>query len=165
VADGVTQVTAWPSALTVVQSWDPNQMYAFGQAMGQEQYIKGTNVMLGPGVNLARVPWGGRNFEYLGEDPFLAATMVGPEVAGIQSNNISACVKHYVDNNQEYNRDTVSENVPRRAQVELYYAAFAAAINAGVGSAMCRWEWRGGGGVFGCDHRLRAMCVGWIGWL
>jgi beta-glucosidase len=73
VADGVSEVTAWPSALTVGMSWNPEDSFAFGQAMGAEQYIKGTNVMLGPGVNLARVPWGGRNFEYLGEDPVLAA--------------------------------------------------------------------------------------------
>ena len=96
VADGVSRVTAWPSALTVVQSWDTEAMYAYGYAMGQEQWRKGTNVMLGPGVNLARVPWCGRNFEYQGEDPHLAGKMVGAEVRGIQANNISACVKHYV---------------------------------------------------------------------
>lgn len=74
VADGVTQVTAWPSALTVTQSWDPDMLYAFGQAMGQEQAIKGTNIMLGPGMNLCRVPWGGRTFEYVGgEDPVLGS--------------------------------------------------------------------------------------------
>ena len=60
-ADGLGQVTAWPSALTVVQSWDPELMYQYGAAMGREQWLKGTNVMLGPGVNLARVPWCGRN--------------------------------------------------------------------------------------------------------
>ena len=62
VADGVSRVTAWPSALTVVQSWDTEAMFAYGKAMGREQWLKGTNVMLGPGVNLARVPWCGRNF-------------------------------------------------------------------------------------------------------
>ena len=61
VADGVGGVTAWPSALTVVQTWDPELMYQYGAAMGREQWLKGTNVMLGPGVNLARVPWCGRN--------------------------------------------------------------------------------------------------------
>ena len=61
VADGVGSVTAWPSALTVVQSWDPSMMYKYGSAMGREQWLKGTNVMLGPGVNLARIPWCGRN--------------------------------------------------------------------------------------------------------
>ncbi len=83
------QVTAWPSALTVVMSWDPNAMYEFGRAMGAEQFIKGTNVMLGPAMNLARVPWGGRTFEYTGEDPHLAGIMVAAEIQGVQSNNIS----------------------------------------------------------------------------
>jgi beta-glucosidase len=136
--------------------------------------------MLGPGVNLARVPWGGRNFEYQGEDPVLAGRMVYQEVRpslidqvvcyllnsrqtlqvlGIQSQNISACVKHYVNNNQEYNRNTVSEQVrapfpkhhivvqfqcspqvPQRAEWELYYQPFMAAVDAGVGSAMCSYN-------------------------
>ncbi len=104
VADGATMVTAWPSALTVVMSWDVNDMYDYGRAMGQEQYGKGTNVMLGPGVNLARVPWCGRIFEYQGEDPVLASTMVAAEVQGIQSNSISGCIKHFVSNSQENDR-------------------------------------------------------------
>lgn len=93
VADGVTEVTSWPSALTVAMAWDPQLARAWGAAMGAEQRIKGANIMLGPGVNLARVPHGGRNFEYLGEDPVLASAIVAAEVVGIQSNNISACVK------------------------------------------------------------------------
>jgi beta-glucosidase len=96
--------------------------------------------MLGPGVNLARVPWNGRNFEYLGEDPHLASRMVYREVEGIQSVPISGCVKHFVDNNQEYDRSGVSANVPDRAQWELYYQAFGAAVEAGVGSAMCSYN-------------------------
>lgn len=99
VANGNSEVTCWPSALTVVMSWDPAAMAAFGAGMGREQYLKGSTVMLGPGVNLARVPWNGRNFEYQGEDPFLASAMVAAEVAGIQSQNVSGCVKHYVFNN------------------------------------------------------------------
>ena len=70
--------------------------------------------MLGPDVNLARVPWSGRVFETNGEDPFLSAALVSREVKGIQSNNISACVKHYLFNNHECNRETFSANVPER---------------------------------------------------
>ena len=66
VADGATLVTAWPSALTVAMTWDENAMEEWGVALGAEQAMKGTNVMLGPAVNLARVPWAGRNFEYMG---------------------------------------------------------------------------------------------------
>jgi len=94
VANGNTQVTCWPSALTVVQSWDQEAMAAYGAGMGREQFLKGSNVMLGPGVNLARVPWNGRNVEYQGEDDYLASLMVHAEVIGIQSQNVSGCVKH-----------------------------------------------------------------------
>jgi beta-glucosidase len=120
-----------------VQSWDPELMYAFGEGMGREQYLKGSNVMLGPGVNLARVPWNGRNFEYQGEDPWLASVMVASEVWGIQSQNVSGCVKHYVFNNEETDRSGMSANVGDRAAKELYYKPFAAAVDAGVGTAMC----------------------------
>lgn len=94
VADGLLNVTQWPSQLTVSQSWSPDLFHAWGIAMGVEQKRKGTNVMLGPDVNLARVPWSGRVFETMGEDPFLASALVDPLVRGIQSVNISACVKH-----------------------------------------------------------------------
>ena len=96
--------------------------------------------MLGPGVNLARVPWNGRNFEYQGEDDYLAAKMVHAEVIGIQSQNISGCVKHYVFNNEEDDRSGMSSNVPDRPAHELYYKPFAAAVDAGVGVAMCSYN-------------------------
>lgn len=92
VANGNNDVTCWPSALTVAQTWDPSLMYAFGAAMGREQFLKGSNVMLGPGVNLARVPWNGRNFEYLGEDDYLASKLAAAEVAGIQSQRVRDAV-------------------------------------------------------------------------
>jgi beta-glucosidase len=72
-ADWVTQVTTWPSSMTMAASWDVDLMEKYGAALGSEQRGKGMQVMLGPGVNLARVPVGGRNFEYLGEDPVLAS--------------------------------------------------------------------------------------------
>ena len=70
VADGLTNVTQWPSQLTVSMTWSRDLMHTWGAAMGAEQRLKGTNVMLGPDVNLARVPWSGRVFETMGEDPF-----------------------------------------------------------------------------------------------
>jgi beta-glucosidase len=94
VADKLLNVTQWPSQLTVSQAWSTDLMAQWGTAMGREQKKKGTNVMLGPDVNLARVPWSGRVFETMGEDPFLASTLVSPLVRGIQAANISACVKH-----------------------------------------------------------------------
>jgi beta-glucosidase len=160
VADGVKEATCWPSALTVVASWyvpvaivivitititiaiviliaiitthrDVEVMYNYSQAMAWEQRVKGTNVMLGPMVNIARVPMGGRNFESFGEDPYLSSMMVVPSVQGIQSQGVIATVKHFADNNQELNRTLTSANVDRRTQWEIYYPAFQAAIDAG----------------------------------
>ena len=93
--------TAWPSALNVAATWNTTAMRAYGAAMGAEQRGKGTNVMLGPGVNLARVLKGGRNVEYLGEDPHLAYHMAFAVVEGIQSEGVVACAKHFLNNNQE----------------------------------------------------------------
>jgi beta-glucosidase len=137
VAGGFTQVTALPSEMAVAMSFDPLLAYAYGKANGVEHRIKGANVMLGPAVNMARVPWCGRLFEYLGEDPTLAAAMAAQLVAGIQANNISGCVKHFILNVQETERHNVSSNVDRRTFMELYTPAFEAAIAAGVGSVMC----------------------------
>eukprot|EP01088_Endostelium_zonatum_P004366 TRINITY_DN155_c0_g1_i1.p1 TRINITY_DN155_c0_g1~~TRINITY_DN155_c0_g1_i1.p1 ORF type:complete len:686 (-),score=171.82 TRINITY_DN155_c0_g1_i1:99-2156(-) len=140
VGDGTSKVTAWPSALTVVGTWDRELMHQFGQGMGYEQRLKGTNIMLGPMVNLLRVPVDGRSFESMGEDPFLAGEMAATEIRGIQSNGIMGCVKHLVDNNQEYNRTTTSALVDERTQYEMYLYPFKAAIDAGVASIMCSYN-------------------------
>ena len=140
VADGLTNVTQWPSQLTVSMTWNKDLMYRWGAAMGAEQRLKGSNVMLGPDVNLARVPWSGRVFETMGEDPYLASQLVAPLVKGIQSNNISACIKHFIFNNHEVNRQTFSANVDERTGRELYAPAFFAAVDAGVGSLMCAFN-------------------------
>jgi len=140
VADKTLLVTCWPSALTVVASWDLDLQYAFGAAMGKEQRIKGSGVMLGPMINIARVPMGGRNFESYGEDPYLSSQMVAVSVEAIQSQQVIACVKHFVDNNQEFERGFVSANVPERAQWEIYYPGYKSAVDAGVGSIMCSYN-------------------------
>lgn len=108
---------------------------------GKEFFDKGANVQLGPGVCLARVPVNGRNFEYLsGEDPFIGYTMIQPVVKGIQSQNVIANAKHYINNNQETNRGTVSENLDERTEFEMYMPPFEGAIDAGVGSYMCSYN-------------------------
>jgi len=140
VADTMTRVTQWPSIMTLAQAWRPELMLEMGAAMGAEQVLKGSNVMLGPAVSLVRVPMSGRNFEFLSEDPFLNAAMAGPMVTGIQSNNISACVKHWIFNSQETNRSGMSSNVAERVGRELYEAPYRAAVDAGVGSVMCSFN-------------------------
>ena len=151
VADETTYVTAFPSAGTVLMTWDTDLYFAFGAAMAAEQHAKGVNIALTPAVNLARVPWAGRVFEWLGEDPFLAAAMARHQVLGLQTGtNVSACVKHLVLNSQEFERNSVSETASRRTLWELYYPPFQAAVDAGVGSAMCAYNRIRG--AFACEN-------------
>jgi len=138
-ADGTS--TSWPAALTVSTAWDMNLSLAWGTAMGLEFYQKGANVQLGPGACVARVPRNGRNFEYVsGEDPFFGYHATAAVVTGIQSQGVIANVKHFVNNNQETNRGSVSENVDERTQFEIYYPPFEGASNAGLGSIMCSYN-------------------------
>lgn len=133
--------TAWPSGLNMAASWDPEAVHEWGSGMGREFYDKGSNVQLGPGVCLARVPWNGRNFEYLsGEDPYLGYVLAQSAVKGIQSQKVVANAKHWVMNNQETNRQAVSEDVDERTRFEMYYPPFEGAIEAGVGSFMCSYN-------------------------
>lgn len=150
VADGVNDVTCWPSSLAIAASWDSKLMYAWASAMAEEQFKKGTNVMLGPDINLARVPLGGRIFEMFGEDPTLTATLVVASVNGIQSQSVVATAKHYIDNDQEYQRGTVSIEVDERTQHELYYPQFQAAVEAGVGAIMCSYNRING--TYSCEN-------------
>jgi len=140
VADGLTKVTCWPSSLAIAASWDVKSVFAWAQAMAAEQKIKGTNVMLGPDINLARVPLGGRIFEMFGEDPTLTSTLVVASVNGIQSQQVVATAKHYIDNDQEYQRFGISVVVDERTNWEMYYPQFKAAVDAGVGAVMCSYN-------------------------
>ncbi|KAH3756653.1 glycosyl hydrolase [Pelomyxa schiedti] len=140
VADGVTDVTCYPSALTVCATWDPELMREYGAAMAIEQLIKGTNIMLGPMENIARVPVGGRNFESVGEDAYLGGVYAKETIIGIQSQGVIATAKHYLDNNQEYDRTTVSAIVDDKTQHELYLSHFRNAIDAGAGAVMCSYN-------------------------
>lgn len=140
VADAQRKVTVWPSALTITASWNTNMMYLFGQYTAEEQKSKGTNVQLGPMMNIARIPRGGRNFESLGEDPYLSGEMAYQYIKGVQDQGIIACAKHWALNNQEHDRTKVSVSVDEKTAYELYYPQFKRAIDAGVGSFMCSYN-------------------------
>lgn len=141
VADEVTDVTCWPSALAVAQTWDRHRLADWGRAMAEEQSGKGTTVLLGPCMNLARVPTGGRAFEASGEDPFLTSALVAAEISGIQSiPGISACAKHFILNDFEAGRTSTSSNVDLRTYWETYMRPFIASVNVGVGSFMCSYN-------------------------
>ena len=122
------RATAFPASIALAASWNPDLARRFGSALGRETTALGQDVLLGPGVNIARVPEGGRNFEYYGEDPHLASRLAVGTIEGIQSAEVAATVKHFVANNQETNRYEVSADVDERTLREIYLPAFRAAV-------------------------------------
>jgi beta-glucosidase len=123
--------TAYPATIGLAASWDGDLAREFGAAMGSDARARGVNIMLAPAVNIARVPQNGRNFEYLSEDPYLAATFAAQIVDGIQSQGVAATVKHFAANNQETDRGTIDARVSERALREIYLPAFRAAVQQG----------------------------------
>lgn len=123
--------TVFPALTGLAQTWDPDLARRFGEAMGTEARARGKDVMLGPGLNIARTPLCGRNYEYMGEDPLLTARMAVPLVQGMQSKDVAACVKHFAVNNQELNRAGVDARPDSRALREIYLPAFEAAVTEG----------------------------------
>jgi beta-glucosidase len=129
--------TAMPAGICLAATWNPDLGYSEGEAIGQEARKRGKDIMLGPGVNILRTPLCGRNFEYLGEDPFLTSRMAVGFIRGEQSQDISSCVKHFALNNQEFERGSVNVEVDERALREIYLPSFKAAVQeAGVWSVM-----------------------------
>ena len=119
---------AFPALTCLAATWNPAMARLYGESLGEEALYRGKSVMLGPGVNIYRTPLGGRNFEYMGEDPWLASRMVVPYVKGLQSKGVAACVKHYALNNDEEYRHQVNVVISDRALHEIYLPAFKAAV-------------------------------------
>jgi beta-glucosidase len=124
----IPESTAFPSFISLAATFDPDLAARYGDAVAEESRAKGVDVLLGPGVNLYRVPQGGRNFEYLGEDPFLASEMVVPYIRAVQDRGVMATVKHFAANNHEWHRKASNSVVDERTLRELYFPAFRAAI-------------------------------------
>lgn len=123
--------TAFPALTCLAATWNPDMAEAYGQAIGEEARYRNKAILLGPGVNIYRTPLNGRNFEYMGEDPYLASIMVVPYIHGVQRNGVAACVKHFALNNQEIDREYVNVIVDDRALHEIYLPAFKAAVQKG----------------------------------
>jgi beta-glucosidase len=141
VGDGQTDTTAFPAPIAQASSWDPSLDRRLGDAIGWESWHKGIDVMLAPDVNLARVPMNGRNFEAFGEDPYLSGQVGAAVIQGIQGEHVIATVKHYAENSQETNRNTISEDVDERTLHELELQPFETAVKQGqVGSVMCAYN-------------------------
>src|SRR5580698_315009 len=123
--------TAYAGGVALAATWDTDFARKLGAALGMDARTRSVNFLLGPGVNIARSPIAGRNFEYLSEDPYLNATIVVPYIEGVQSQGVIATVKHYALNNQEYNRHNVSSDIDERTMREIYLPAFEAAVTKG----------------------------------
>ncbi len=123
--------TAFPALSCLAATWDREMSLLFGRSIGEEARYRKKDILLGPGVNICRTPLNGRNFEYMGEDPYLAGQMVVPYVRGVQENGVAACVKHFAVNNQETRRTSTNSVVGDRALYEIYLPAFEAAIREG----------------------------------
>ena len=123
--------TAYASGVSLAATWDTDLARKLGEGLGRDARARGVNFLLGPGVNIARSPLAGRNFEYLSEDPYLNATMVVPFIEGVQSQGVAATVKHYALNDQEFNRHNASSDIDERTMREIYLPAFEAAVTKG----------------------------------
>ena len=160
--------TALPAPVALAASFDPALARRYGATAGHEGRARNQDVLLAPMVNIVRVPRAGRNFETLGEDPFLAARMVEEEVRGIQEAGMIATVKHYVANNFEDARTSVNEEVGEQALHEIYLPGFEAAVAAGAGAVMCAYNQVNG--AFACDNpeildRILRDEFGFQGWV
>jgi beta-glucosidase len=146
------KATALPSAMAVAASFDRAVATRFGDVIGRETRDLGLHVLEGPGLNLARVPQGGRNFEYFGEDPFLTGTMAVAEIRAMQAHGVIAMAKHFVANEQETARASSNSVVDERALHELYLLPFEMAVKEGqVASLMCAYNRVNG--PYACEHR------------
>ena len=124
-------ITAFPALTCLAATWNPEMSAKYGKAIGEEARYREKDVLLGPGVNIYRTPMNGRNFEYMGEDPYLAGVMCVPYIQELQKNGVAACVKHYALNNQELWRGHIDVNLSDRALYEIYLPAFKAAVEEG----------------------------------
>lgn len=129
--------TTYASGIGLAASWNPALAVRVGEALGRDARARGIHIMLGPGVNIYRAPMNGRNFEYFGEDPLLAAAIAVGYIRGMQSTRVSATIKHFLGNNSEYNRHNVNTLIDERTLREIYLPAFEAAVRqADVGAIM-----------------------------
>src|SRR5690242_1641915 len=118
-------------------SWNPDLVERMGKVLGEDARARGVHFLLGPGVNIHRAPMNGRNFEYFGEDPFLAARTTVAYIKGLQSEGVIATIKHYMGNNNEYDRHNSDSEIDERTMREIYFPAFEAAVKeAHVGAIM-----------------------------
>ncbi|MDP4268567.1 MAG: glycoside hydrolase family 3 C-terminal domain-containing protein [Bacteroidota bacterium] len=129
--------TAYPATVLAASTWNVSLLKELGEALASDCHARGVHILLAPGVNICRAPMGGRNFEYMGEDPYLAGRMAVAYIKGLQGKGVAGCIKHYAGNEQEWDRNKVSSNIDERTFQEIYLPAFKAAVKEGkVATAM-----------------------------
>ena len=151
IGDLQTGTTAFPDSIGQTATWDPTAQEQLGEALGQEAFAKGVNVLLAPGMDITRTPLGGRTFEYAGEDPYLAGESAAATIRGVQAEHVVATAKHYALNSQEVNRNTNSEDADEQTEQEIYLAPFETAVReGGAGAVMCAYNQVHG--VYSCEN-------------
>ena len=148
--------TAFPALINLAATWDKEMSLLYGRSIGEEARYRKKDILLGPGINICRTPLNGRNFEYMGEDPYLAGQMVVPYVKGVQEKGVAACVKHYAVNNQEFQRTQSNSVVDDRTLYEIYLPAFKAAVQEG-GAWSIMGSYNLYNGQFNC-HNEKLLC-------
>lgn len=139
--EGVDDAATYlPTGICLASTWNKALGYDYGAVLGSEANERGKDIILGPGINIIRSPLNGRNFEYLSEDPYLTSQMCIGYIKGVQDQGVGACAKHFVANNQEFERHTINAVVSERALREIYYPAFKTAVDAGVASIMSAYN-------------------------
>ena len=126
-----TKSTLYPSGVAAAATWDADLIQQMGVSLGKDARARGVHILLGPGANIYRSPLCGRNFEYFGEDPFLAGEIATAYIKGVQSMGVMACIKHFAGNNQEWARHSVSSDIDERTLNEIYFPAFEKAVKEG----------------------------------
>jgi beta-glucosidase len=155
------KATAFPAGICMAASWNTDLVRQYGEAVGKEARSKGVHIMLAPGVNIYRAPMCGRNFEYYGEDPWLASRMAVAYIGGLQGQSVVATIKHFAANNQEYDRYNVSSDVDERTLREIYLPAFRAAVEeAKVGAVMNSYNLLNGTWTSQNEHLLKEILKG-----
>lgn len=120
--------TAYPSTITLAATWNKDLALQYGESLGRDCNARGINILLGPAVNIHRAPFCGRNFEYMGEDPYLAGQTAAKYIKGVQSKGVVATVKHFIANNSDYDRHNISNDIDERTLFEIYFPAFEMAV-------------------------------------
>lgn len=158
-------IVAFPALTCLAATWSEDMARLYGVSIGEEARFRKKDVLLGPGLNIYRTPLGGRNFEYMGEDPYLAGRMAVQYVQGVQGNGVATCVKHFCLNNQEWNRHGVNVQVDDRALYEIYLPAFKMAVTEGGSwSLMAAYNLYGGQHLCHNKRLLQDILKGEWGW-